>query len=269
MPDQKELTKQLSVLVVAFNDTDKLKRCIDSACKQLSHLDSWEIIIINNDKEIDINSLSLDFSKVNIIDHGKNVGFGRAINMGAKKASGQTLLILNPDTEILTDNIHNVLSEFSHEANLGIVGGGIIKQKGKKQEWSAGKEASLYDLIRNNLGISRSKNIWNSKEKVSCDWVAGTTMFIRKDLFDELEGFDENYFMYFEDMDLCHRARQKGKKVILFPDFKIFHSSGGSYTDKQLQKKHYYDSMEKFFKKNSTKPAYWIIKALRRTIIRK
>jgi hypothetical protein len=134
---------------------------------------------------------------------------------------------------------------------MGIIGAGIFNKKGHKQKWSAGEELSLFNLIRNNLGFSGSKKIWNSSREIECDWVSGTALFIKKDLFEKLGGFDENFFMYFEDMDLGKRVRSLGKKVLFFPDFKIFHKGGESWGDFRLQKKHYYDSMEKYFKKYS------------------
>jgi len=143
-------SKDLSVIIVTFNDSGHLKRCIDSAYKKLSPLQSWEIILVNNDEKQDIKNLPVDFSNIKLIDHGKNVGFGSAMNMGAKLAEGRHLLIFNPDTEMVSDNIDSVLQQFAENEDVGIVGGGIFSRNGEKQAWSAGKEISFYDLIRNN-----------------------------------------------------------------------------------------------------------------------
>lgn len=262
-------SKKLSVIIVTYNDLEHLKICISSIYEKFSQLSAWEIILVNNDKKQKIADLSVDFSKIKVIDHGENVGFGRAMNMGAKKAEGEFLLIFNPDTEVISENIAGVLNEFEKDKKIGIIGGGIFNRDGGKQQWSAGKEISFYDLVRNNLGFSRSKEIWNSEKKIACDWVAGTTMLVKKEFFQELGGFDESFFMYFEDMDLCHRARKLGKKVVFFPDFKIYHGNGQSYTDKRLQKSHYYDSMEKYFKKHSNFFVCQIVRIIRKFIIRK
>lgn len=256
-------SKKLSIIIVSYNDARHLVPCVASISRKFQKVD-WEIIIVNNDENRDICQLPLDFSKIKIIDHRKNVGFGAAINLGAKEAGGEFFLILNPDTEIVSDNASLVLDEFSKNEKLGIIGAGILDGEGRKQEWSAGKEISLYDLIRNNLGVSRSRPIWNSPRKIVCDWVAGTVLFIRKDLFEKLGGFDERFFMYFEDMDLCRRVRSSGKEVLFFPEFEIIHGSGKSYEDKRLQKKHYYDSMEEYLKKNHGVLSWWLVKAVRK-----
>jgi GT2 family glycosyltransferase len=262
-------SKKLSVLIVNFASASHLENCIASIYRKFGDFLSWEVIIINNDKTQDISKLPLDFSKVRIVNSHKNVGFGSGINIGAKEAGGEFLLTLNPDTEIISENVVSVLDEFSKDDKIGIISGKIISKKGVVEPWSAGKELTFFDLILNNAGFSRSRNIWNSPKKIECDWTTGTALFIKKGLFDKLGGFDENFFMYFEDMDLCKRMRNLGKKVIFFPEFEIYHSSGKSYVDKTLQKKHYYDSMEYYFKKYGHSMTRKFVKLIRKFFIRK
>ena len=261
-------SKKLSVLIVNFASASHLENCIASIYLKFGDFLSWEVIIINNDKE-DISKLPLDFSNVKILNSNGNVGFGSGINMGAKDACGEFLLALNPDTEIISENIKEVLDEFLKDEKIGIISGRAMSKKGVTEPWSAGKELSLFNLIMNNLGFSRSRNIWNSPKKIECDWTTGTALFIKKDLFDKLGGFDENFFMYFEDMDLCKRMRNLGKKVVFFPEFEIYHSSGKSYIDKTLQKKHYYDSMEYYLKKHGHSMTRKFVKLIRKFFIRK
>lgn len=242
-------SKKLSIIIVSFRSANHLERCVSSIYEKIGDSFPWEIILVNNDADQDVKTFQIDFSRIRVLDHKKNIGFGSGMNLGAKLAKGEFLFFLNPDTEILTENITSALLELS-DGDAGIVGGGIVDKKNQNQKWSAGKELSVYDLIRNNLGLSRSRHAWLDPGKIECDWVAGTAMLVKKELFEELGGFDERFFMYFEDMDLCRRTRHSGKKVIFFPDFKVFHGNGKSYTDKKLQKKHYFDSMEKYFQKN-------------------
>lgn len=262
-------SKKLSIIIVSYNSKKNLKKCIDSLYNIFSNKFSWEVIIVNNDERENLLDLPIDFSNVEIIDHKKNVGFGAGMNLGIKKAQGEFLFILNPDTEIFSNNILDLLDEFSKDKKIGIIGGGILDRTGQKQKWSAGKEISLYNLIMNNLGFSRSENIWKASSKQECDWVAGTALFIKKDLFEKIGGFDDNFFMYFEDMDLCHRVRELGNKVIFYPEFQVYHGNGESYEDERLQKKHYYDSMEKFLTKYSQKISLLVVKFIRKFIIKK
>lgn len=258
--------KKLSVIIVTYNDAHHLRPCINSLFEKIPDDIVWEIIVVNNDEKQDMADLKKDYPILKTIEHGKNVGFGSAMNIGAKKAEGEVLLILNTDTKLMTDNIAQPLFELSKN-EIGALGAGIIDEKNNHQAWSAGKELTLYDLVRNNLGISRSKDVWLSDQRTVCDWVAGTALFVRKDLFEKLGGFDENFFMYFEDMDLCKRIRQEGKQVVFFPQFKIFHKSGKSYSNKRLQKKHYYDSMEKYLFKYCSFFSQMVAKLFRKFII--
>ena len=261
-------SKKLSVLIVNFASASHFENCIAAIYRKFGDFLSWEVIIINNDKE-DISKLPIDFSNVKILNSNGNVGFGSGINMGAKEACGEFLLTLNPDTEIISENVKDVLDEFSKDKKIGIISGRTISKKGTTEPWSVGKELTFFDLILNNTGFSRSQSIWNSSKKIECDWATGTALFIKKDLFDKIGGFDENFFMYFEDMDLCKRIRNLGEKVIFFPEFEIYHSGGKSYLNKTLQKRHYYDSMEYYLKKHGHFMTQKFVKLIRKFFIRK
>lgn len=261
---------KLSIIIVSYNSKKNLEKCIDSIYHKIGDLLEWEVIVVNNDERENLSDMKVDLAKIKIVDHKKNVGFGAGMNLGVKNSQGEFLLILNPDTEIETSNIDEVIKRFENDESIGIVGGGIFSRNGQKQEWSAGKEISFYDLVRNNLGISRSLKVWNSSEEMECDWVAGTVLFVRKSLFDKLGGFDDDsFFMYFEDMDLCKRARALGKKVIFYPRFRVYHGNGESYEDQRLQKKHYYDSMENYLKKHSKWFSLVVARFIRKNFIKK
>jgi hypothetical protein len=261
---------KLSIIIVSYNSKNNLEKCIQSIYQKMGDLLEWEVIVVNNDERENLSEMKVDFEKVKIIDHKKNVGFGAGMNLGVKNSQGEFLLILNPDTEIEIDNVDQVIKRFENDKTIGIIGGGIFNRNGEKQEWSAGKEISFYDLVRNNLGISRSLKVWNSSEEMECDWVAGTVLFIKKSLFEKLGGFDDDsFFMYFEDMDLCKRAKTLGKKIIFYPDFKVYHGSGESYEDQRLQKKHYYDSMENYLQKHSKWFSLIVARFIRKNFIKK
>lgn len=261
-------SKKLSVLIVNFASASYLEDCIASIYLKFGNFLSWEVIIINNDKD-DLSKFPLDFSRVKILNSNGNTGFGSGINMGAKEACGEFLLALNPDTEIISENIESVLDEFSKDEKIGVISGRTTSRKGVSQPWSVGKELTFLELIMNNIGLSRSRKIWNSSKKIECDWATGTALFIKKDLFNKLGGFDENFFMYFEDMDLCKRIRNFGKKIIFFPEFEIYHSSGKSYLNKKLQKRHYYDSMEYYLKKHGKFKTQKFVKIIRKFFMKK
>ena len=242
------LNKKLSIIIVNYKSADFLKKCVALVEKKVPKNFLEEIIIVNNDQEEEI--LLDPRNNLSIINNIENLGFGAGNNMGARIAKGDILFFLNPDTEIISENIEKIFYLFEKNINLGIIGSQLIIKDDKIQPWGAGYEISLVNLIKNNLGLVDSRKIWQSKKPIETDWVSATALFIRKEIFQKIGGFDENFFMYFEDMDLCKRVRKIGKKVLYNPNFSVKHIGGTSYQKKCCQKKDYYKAQEYYFKKN-------------------
>lgn len=257
------VNKKISIIIVNYKSEQFLSKCIASVYATMPQDLEFEIIVINNDTK-GISHITESFDAVKIIDHRSNIGFGAAVNMGAKMADGKYLLFLNPDSEIRSTNIEDALTFFEKNKKVAIVGSKIVSEKGVVQEWIGGQETGLYDLVRNNLNFPRSSYIWKSTVPISVDWVSGTALFAKKDFFQAVGGFDERFFMYFEDMDLCKRLRDQGKEIFYYPDFCVKHFSGQSYTDKARQKKDYYRSQEYYFKKHRNIIEATLVRLLRK-----
>lgn len=250
---------KISFIIVNYQSEKYLQKCISSIKEKVLKADC-EIIVVNNDAH----NLEAELLEgIKLINMGKNVGYGTACNAGAREARGEILCFLNPDTEIISDNIKELLDEFSNSQNIAIIGPKFINENNSIQEWITGVEITLWDVILNNVGVKRSKKIWESKVSVECAWVSGAAMFIRKILFEELKGFDERFFMYFEDIDLCKRAHNAGYKILYFPDFVIKHFGGKSFKDKKTQKNFFYASQDYYFRKHYKYILALIVKTLR------
>jgi len=253
---------KLSFIIVNYRSKRYLKKCVVSLFNKIKDV-NFEIIIVNNDE----NDL-IELENAKIINLKKNVGFGKANNIGAQKAVGEFLCFLNPDTIILSENIGKIIKEFKRNSVAGIIGPRLIGKFNETQWWCAGVEITLWDLIKNNLGFKKSRRIWESRIKKEADWVSGAALFIPRPLFLKLGGFDENFFMYFEDVDLCRRAKELGKKIIYFPEVKIKHWGGKSNTCEKNQKKEYYESQDYYFKKYHGRLIGWAVRVLRRIAVK-
>jgi GT2 family glycosyltransferase len=231
----------LSIIIVNYKSEKYLAKCISSIKEKILGVE-YEVVVVNNDIHLEA---SLP-SGTRLINTGKNIGFGAACNLGAKNAQGEVLWFLNPDTEIISEKITELIQEFNNE-NVGTVGPRLVDEKNNTQEWIAGKEITIFSTLLNNLGYRRDKKIWESEVSIECAWVSGAAMFIKKDIFQKLGGFDEKFFMYFEDIDLCRRARQWGYTVSYFPGYAVRHFGGGSFGSKIRQKKDYYTAQFKYF----------------------
>ena len=250
----------ISFIIINYRSRDFLKPCIESIIKRVKNF-SFEIIIVNNDEFPLDNFFALD--KIKIIEQNKNRGFAQASNLGTKKASGRILFFLNADTEILSQNIGSIIKTFNNAA-VGAVSPKLILPDGSPQPWGAGYKITALSIIKNNLGFIKDKVVWEKNEATVVDWASGAALAVKKEVFEKCGGFDEKFFMYFEDVDLCNCIRKMGKKIILLPQVRILHAGGQSKLNTEKQKKQYYESQDYYFRKNfSLFTSYWI-KLLRR-----
>ena len=244
-------SKQLSIIIVNYRSEGYLKGCIASIYNKINNY-SFEIIVVNNDPEMVETRLiaSLPAGRdIKIINNKKNLGFGSANNIGAKQAQGEYLLLLNPDTQIETSNFEEMLERILKDGNVGAIAPKLVTEEGKVQPWCAGKEPTLKRLIKNNFGIIESKKIWESQDEISADWVSGAVLLVKKEIFEKVNGFDENFFMYFEDLDLCQKIRQAGFGVLYYPRAQVLHYGGQSRESFFQQKKQFFKSMLYFYKR--------------------
>lgn len=226
---------ELSIIIVNYNTPEKLFACLDSIFKNLAahFVSNFEVIVVENGstKKFPENFSSL-YPKVNLVISKKNLGMGGGNNLGVDSAKGSYVLILNPDTIVLKSSIDKMLEYFKEHQEIGIIGPQLLNADLSIQ-YSCRRFPKLMTPIyrRTFLGSFFKKKLdeylmkdFNHKFIKEVDWMLGACFLLRKDFFLELKGFDEkNFFMYFEDVDLCKRIKKTGKKVVYFPDAKIIH----------------------------------------------
>lgn len=242
-------SKELSIIIVNYRSEQYLEKCIASIYSW-SNPALFEIIVVNNDSKANLEGLAKKHYEIKLYDAEKNIGFGAGCNLGAKKAAGDILLFLNPDAQFLDDYAGKILDKFAKSPEkIGIIGPRLSTDEGKTQEWCAGKTITMWQIIKNNLGLVENKKIWESSENVCTDWVSGAALSIKKEVFEKIGGFDGSFFMYFEDDDLCRRARKAGYEVLYSPKEVILHSGGKSYGNVFRQKTQFYKSLAYYLQK--------------------
>ncbi len=175
----------------------------------------------------------------------KNTGFSEASNRGARMATGDILLFLNPDTEFLEGNFQKFLHVFEKESK-SLVGLSLKTESGKTEAWSYGKAPTLLSLF------TRKISGWKefSSETKRVDWVSGAALALRKETFEALGGFDEGFFLYYEDVDLCQRAQKKGFPVLSSSLLSFLHHRGQSHSSPSLMKEEYFRGQRLYFEKH-------------------
>lgn len=236
----------ISIITVNYKTKRYLPKLLESL-QEYVH-EEFEYIIVDNDSGDNLDELADAYDFVKVIYNNQNTGFGSGINRGAKEARGEYLYFLNPDTYLLSDTLKlqkSVLEKFSYSA---IVGGCMTKNDGSIQSYQYGSEPSLPDVFFMNKKKEQSQKTNDKLQEV--DWVSGGAMMVRKDAFQRVGGFDERFFMYFEDIDLCKRFRQQGYKIFWTPDAKLYHVEGGAEKVYKNTKKRYYASQRKYYAKH-------------------
>ena len=240
--------RTLSIIVINYKSASLMKQCIFSVSKQLQkeHIDYEWIVVNNSPSEHLFDNKEL---RVRVINSSTNEGFARGCNKGAKKAKGEILWFLNPDTEYKKGSISSVISLLQEKNNVGIVGNQLINENEKIQKWAFGKTLTFWVWLENKI-IPNKPIQFKKIQKVG--WVSGASCMIRKNTFFLIEGFDEKYFMYFEDMDFCLRLFNTTKLSSLHTPFLcIRHLGGKSFkNNKKKQKRWYYTSMRRYAQKH-------------------
>ncbi|EKD58954.1 MAG: hypothetical protein ACD_56C00020G0009 [uncultured bacterium] len=251
----------ISVIIVNYQSQQFLADCLLTLQKNFNEK-IVEIIIVNNDSNRLSESFIANNPTLKIINLPSNQGFSKACNHGANVAKGEILFFLNPDTQIISAD-PAVIIKHLNTPQTGIIAPKLVSLNGEVQPWSAGKSINPLSLIKNNLGIIESKSVWENASLSSVDWVSGAAFLISKKLFLSIGGFDQNFFMYFEDVDFCQRIKGAGYNILRLPDFSVLHIGGQSYDNLSKQKSHYYQSQDYYFKKHFGLVAKILIKLLR------
>jgi len=210
----------LSVIIVCYKGWGRLNNCLEALDTFTQKSFSMEVIVVdNNSGDGKINDLESKFSRFQFIKTTINGGYAYGCNLGAASASGNVFMILNPDTIVNEDAIGKLLRLSIAHPEYYIISCRQVGEDGKEQK-SAGKLP----------GISKRKIIKGKPDASFSypDWVSGSLMMFRKETFQSLQGFDESFWMYYEDVDICLRARNKGGEIAFCNDIEIKHYHGGS-----------------------------------------
>lgn len=230
--------KLISIIFVSYKTKDLLKTCIDSVKNKTADVNYEIIVVDNNSDDGSVEMIKNHFPEIILIESKNNLGFAGGNNLGFAKASGDFILLLNPDA-VLTENvIGKAFSILNSNSSIGILGGKILDMNGQ-ENLAARRFPSVIRLALMRTGISKKLKLENSllgmdykKEKMKdvteVDWVSGAFLMMRKKVLDQQKKMDDRYFLYYEEVDFCRQAKKNGWKVIFSPEIFILHVGGGS-----------------------------------------
>lgn len=257
----------LSVVILNWNACDFLVDALRSIQSQ-----PWqraiEVIVVDNNSQIDssVETVRRDFPDITLIAHDKNIGFARGNNLGFEHARGRHILFLNPDT-IVHDGALDVLTEWMDtHPDVGACGPKLLNIDGSLQPSCRAFPSVGAGFFRNTfLGRMFPNNPWtraylmqgfSHDKEADVDWLSGSALLVRREAFEKIGGWDGDYFMYCEDVDLCFRLKEHGWRRMYVPSTTITHRIGGSsdWAQGAMIRQHH-GSMLLFFRKHYMKGA--------------
>ncbi len=235
-----EYPLRLSIIIVNWNVKELLTECLASIARETEIPDDqYEVLVIDNaSQDGSVETIRNAFPEVRLIANENNLGFGAGCNVGYSQSRGKTIMLLNPDTEIRHRGIDTMLAKFEETTDAGIMGFRLMNKDGSFQRASGGALPSLGNMAWNYMFFNKIlPTPWapaplylEGDPEGTCDvgWVSGASMFVRREAVGDTI-FDESFFIFGEDMDVCDRVRSGGWKVLYSSDVSVFHYHGSSY----------------------------------------
>ncbi len=219
----------VSIIIVTFNNQETINNCLDSLLKLRN---KNEIIVVDNsstDKTFE--RLNKYTKEIEIIALPQNLGFSKANNLGVKYSRGDYLLFLNPDTQVLSLDSLNLLREtLESNSELGLIGPKLVLESGQTQKTVRNLPSALNAFKEYILGSKGAYDFYlpESEGLAKVESVVGACMLITKKIFLKVGGFDERYFLYYEDLQLCKDLKDKGFSIGYLSTVSFKHSLGAS-----------------------------------------
>lgn len=254
----------ISIITVNYNVKEFLANSLQSV-KKASHNLDIEIFVVDNDsKDGSMEFLKPHFPEVTFIENKENLGFGKANNQAIKRAAGRYTLLLNPDTLLQEDTLEILFNYMQNNPETGACGCKILNPDGTFAPESRRTVPTVGSALYKALGLTalfpKSRVFgkyymgWKDEDEASeVPVLSGSFMFFRTEALKDADGFDERFFMYGEDIDLCYRVKNAGWKIDYVPDTSIIHYKGeSSKTNFAAYNKAFNDALYLFFDKHYT-----------------
>ncbi len=227
--------ESLDIIIVNWNSGHYLERCLQGIARTETRFHVLERVVIVDNASTDgsVDRLGVADLPLVILRNGENRGFAAACNQGAAGSSADYLLFLNPDAVPESTALDVTVRHMAQHPDIGILGAQMVDDQGKVLRRSAARPVHLTNFLATLTGLHKVApslfsgivdETWDHKDSRDVAHVMGAYLAIRRDLFESLGGFDEGFFVYYEDLDLCERARRSGRRVVYLADARAVHT---------------------------------------------
>ncbi len=252
---------QLSVIILNYNVRYFLEQCVLSVQKALEGIDGEIIVIDNASSDDSCEMMKTKFPHIKLIENKDNLGFPKGNNIGVAQAKGEYICVLNPDTVVAEDTFSKILNTKNWTLNTGIIGCKLIdgagnflpeSKRGVPTPWVAFTKIFGLYKISNYFGKYYAQHL-SENETGKVDILVGAFMVMKRELYLEVGGFDENCFMYSDDIDLSYLVLKTGKSNYYFHETSVIHYKGESTVRDGTYMKRFREAMQFFYKKHFKK----------------
>ena len=228
----------LSVVIVSYNTREVLRRCLETLEAESRQLSMEVLVVDNGSRDGSVDMVSRDFPKIRLIHSGQNLGFASANNLMFPAVRGRHVVLLNSDAFLRPGAMQKALARMDAEPGVGLAGGRLIGEDGAWQPSARLFPSNFNDFLsltglahryRTSRFLGRADRTWaDPLEETETDWVPGAFSIIRGTVLARIGGFDEAFFLYYEEVDLCRRIKAAGYKIQYWPDIVVVHLGGES-----------------------------------------
>lgn len=255
------MQKELSIIYVNYNTADQVMKSVESVRRHTKGID-YEIIVADNNSQNDTNLQTLiDDEAVKVVRLDDNYGFGKANNAGVKESTGEYIFLLNPDTICHDNSIKILLDCLKADKTIGVMGPNLINaESSPTHSFRRAGDGIITELNFSLFGLPYKALYGNNFEfnhsgkQIEVAYSCGAAMMMRRETFEKIGGFDESFFMYYEDQDLCNRIKKTtGLRIVNEPTAIIQHLEGTSISLNSRREKYIIQSRKKYFLKTMPK----------------
>jgi len=238
----------LSAVVVNFNDRANIGRCLTSLLEATRSLEAEIIVVDNASSDGSPKTVAAEFPSVRLVRNAENLGFSKANNLAIRESRGEFVLCLNTDAALRPGALDGLLDELRLNPKTGIVGPALVNDRGDYQVSFGGRLSFSSELVKRAfLNRYWARRLRSDRSRRRVVWVSAACFLARKKALEDAGFFDERFFLFFEDIDLCYRAGQAGWDVIFLPAVQAFHRSGATTSPGGLRSRLAYRASQVYF----------------------
>jgi GT2 family glycosyltransferase len=270
------MTPRLGAIIVNYNAGPELRQALESIDR--ATCGSWQAVVVDNGSTDGSEAAATAFVQVRLVRNSENVGFARGVNQAIRDCPADRILIMNPDCQLMPDSLPPLMAVLDDDPRCAIVAPRVLNPDGSPQGNARGDPDMLTGLFGRSSALQRTlpgldvarRNVIAGAAgdaSMTVDWVSGACMLARRDAVVSVGGFDERYFMYWEDADLCRRLRERGHTIRVAPAASAVHRVGqSSRTARARSVRAFHDSAYLYYSTHVApgvlNPKRWIARVL-------